>query len=551
MSVAASAMPQLERPGVVATTHETNDDLPPGTCPCAECKAERESWHADGTTARTTESAGADDDGAASRLDKGADRADAQDGTPPAAGGDEESALIEREYTDDQRAALAAKGQALANGAYPIADKADLQNAIASYGRAKNPAEVKAHIIKRAKALGCTDMLPDSWNIQEAYDPDHDGDDDSTAQGDFDRDYAGRTKESTGTDAGTEGTDALGRFAEATDAAVTKSGGSYEVTLIQEGMGNARDRRYYTKDALKEAARSGVFEGAQAYSDHPTATEAAELPERSIRGIVGHYSNVRYVDSGGRGELRATFTPVDGPAYQWVRDLIESSLKAKRPLLGLSINGAGTTEPFRYADGKTAYRVTSIAEVDSVDLVTKAGAGGTFLRRLAESMKSALRAPHQHTEVEMQQRIAAIVARLREAEPDSVASALADLEKLQFESASDDKLTEAQTRASELEQELADTKVALAEAEAKVEVYERRDLVESVLEEHEVVEGLREGMRKQLRRLPDKEAMVDFIESMRAFEDHLSAPLGAGVRSHTTETETSIESLGIPLKAEV
>ena len=49
------------------------------------------------------------------------------------------------------------------DGSYPIHDKADLKRAIQAYGRAKDKAATKRHIIKRARALGATDMLPEGW----------------------------------------------------------------------------------------------------------------------------------------------------------------------------------------------------------------------------------------------------------------------------------------------------------------------------------------------------------------------------------------------------
>ena len=57
----------------------------------------------------------------------------------------------------------AAEGHALPDGSYPINTVADLRNAIQAFGRAKNPEKVKAHIIKRARALGRSDLIPDSW----------------------------------------------------------------------------------------------------------------------------------------------------------------------------------------------------------------------------------------------------------------------------------------------------------------------------------------------------------------------------------------------------
>jgi hypothetical protein len=68
-----------------------------------------------------------------------------------------------REFSDERRQDLASSGVAMPDGSYPIPDKDALRRAIQSYGRAKDPAAVKAHIIKRAKALGATDMLPEDW----------------------------------------------------------------------------------------------------------------------------------------------------------------------------------------------------------------------------------------------------------------------------------------------------------------------------------------------------------------------------------------------------
>ena len=72
-------------------------------------------------------------------------------------------ALLARTYTTDQRERLAAKGHALPDGSFPIADLADLRNAIQAIGRASDPAKARAHIRKRARALGHADLIPDSW----------------------------------------------------------------------------------------------------------------------------------------------------------------------------------------------------------------------------------------------------------------------------------------------------------------------------------------------------------------------------------------------------
>ena len=76
--------------------------------------------------------------------------------------------LAKREVSTDERQDLAEKGKALPDGSFPIANVADLENAVKAYGLAKNPDAAKAHIIEQAKALDAVDKLPASWNVTKA-----------------------------------------------------------------------------------------------------------------------------------------------------------------------------------------------------------------------------------------------------------------------------------------------------------------------------------------------------------------------------------------------
>lgn len=71
--------------------------------------------------------------------------------------------LSPRLFSKKTRDKAADKGVALPDGSFPIPDKDALKRAIQSIGRAKDQAAAKAHIKKRAAALGATDMLPDDW----------------------------------------------------------------------------------------------------------------------------------------------------------------------------------------------------------------------------------------------------------------------------------------------------------------------------------------------------------------------------------------------------
>ena len=81
---------------------------------------------------------------------------------------EEYTEIVKREVSDKEREQLADQGMALPDGSYPIKTVADLKNAIQSFGRAKDPAKVKQHIITRARALGAIDQLPEGWNVKKS-----------------------------------------------------------------------------------------------------------------------------------------------------------------------------------------------------------------------------------------------------------------------------------------------------------------------------------------------------------------------------------------------
>lgn len=71
--------------------------------------------------------------------------------------------MYEREFDKEEREKLAKRGHALPDGSFPIVNKEDLENAKRGYGRSKDPEMTKKHIIKRARAIGAYNMIPDNW----------------------------------------------------------------------------------------------------------------------------------------------------------------------------------------------------------------------------------------------------------------------------------------------------------------------------------------------------------------------------------------------------
>lgn len=71
-------------------------------------------------------------------------------------------------FTMEQRAKLAEKKEAMPDGSFPIRNASDLKNAIQAFGRAKDKEATKAWIIKRAKELELSDLLPESWGEEDS-----------------------------------------------------------------------------------------------------------------------------------------------------------------------------------------------------------------------------------------------------------------------------------------------------------------------------------------------------------------------------------------------
>lgn len=62
--------------------------------------------------------------------------------------------MAPKKYTKAQRQKAKAKGATMADGSFPVETPADLARAKHAIGRAKNPAAAKAHVNRRARALG-------------------------------------------------------------------------------------------------------------------------------------------------------------------------------------------------------------------------------------------------------------------------------------------------------------------------------------------------------------------------------------------------------------
>ena len=78
-------------------------------------------------------------------------------------GGTFDNSFAKRDYSTVSRRRMAESGAAMPDGSFPIANETDLRNAIQSVGRASNYEAARRHIIRRARTLGLTSLLPEDW----------------------------------------------------------------------------------------------------------------------------------------------------------------------------------------------------------------------------------------------------------------------------------------------------------------------------------------------------------------------------------------------------
>lgn len=83
--------------------------------------------------------------------------------------------VSKRDFSAQARRDSASRGHAMPDGSFPIENKSDLKNAIGLAGNAKNPGKARAFIRSRAKAMGATSMLPDSWGVSKSDNDDNEG----------------------------------------------------------------------------------------------------------------------------------------------------------------------------------------------------------------------------------------------------------------------------------------------------------------------------------------------------------------------------------------
>lgn len=325
----------------------------------------------------------------------------------------------------------------------------------------------------------------------------------------------------------------------------------YEVELVAEGLGNDRDRVFYTSQALREAVSSDVFKGMQAYANHPGKDEEINRPERDVRELVGYYRGFKFKESGTAGKpvVTAELVVNKGDSAQWFVDLMESAIAAQGDgvrLCGISIDGGGLVE-LGEMDGQHVNICRRITEAASADIVTRPAAGGTIVKRLRESVQRAqLPTPQEApvkladyktkvgeahkklresvakltadgaTDEQVAESLTGITAGLSELNELSTADVEREVEFREAEAGGD--TAKLATELATTQQKLREAETARDEATGKVSTLERSMWAAQALREAEVPAEQAKAWFSDIAKLESQDAMTAAIKTRTEYE---------------------------------
>jgi hypothetical protein len=310
--------------------------------------------------------------------------------------------LIERFISKAERSGASEDSFAGKGKSFPILKPADVGAAVHAMGRAGSGnygmAQLKANIIARAKAKGWTSELPKAWR----------GDSSSSTEGlrstqPSSEDIArlnvlkesgilteaqvqsalavfasgARPASVTFVNRGTSD-DSINLFESAATfetIKLTEAKADYEIKLIAPGKGSSA---FYPAEVLKRDG-PGVFKaGTHVYLNHQTAAEEAQRPEGDVRNLAGVLTTAAvYHENHAKGPGLYGRMKV----FQDHAQIVEE----KAAHVGMSIRASGVAESGKRQDGLPILKQLTGAE--SVDVVTRAGAGGMILTEAAKPAK--------------------------------------------------------------------------------------------------------------------------------------------------------------------
>lgn len=248
---------------------------------------------------------------------------------------------------------------------FPILKPADIAAAVHAMGRAGSdnygPAQLKANIIRIAKAKGWEDELPKAWSGTKASE--------AARQEDVARETLQLVES--------------GSCAFLQDIPLQEGArASYPIKIISPGTGSTA---HYPADVLERDGPKVFKRGTLMFWNHQTARESTERPEGDLDKLAAiTTSDAKYLANGPKGPGLYAEAKVMADYGQRVEE--------RAPHIGLSIRAGGSGDGTKI-DGKPVLK--SIDYVESVDYVTRAGRGGLAL---AEAARDAGILPEEGTD---------------------------------------------------------------------------------------------------------------------------------------------------------
>ena len=151
---------------------------------------------------------------------------------------------------------------------------------------------------------------------------------------------------------------------------LTEAAGSVRMPmkLIAPGEGSSA---FYPAEVLKRDGPNVFTKGTHIYINHATAAEEAARPEGDWHKLVGALESNAYWDDNGK----------TGPGLYGMGVFTSEAaplIKEKAPFTGMSIRASGNAEAGKKSKGGKPI-LKELTSAESVDVVTRAGAGGMIL----------------------------------------------------------------------------------------------------------------------------------------------------------------------------
>jgi hypothetical protein len=262
---------------------------------------------------------------------------------------------------------------------------------------------------------------------------------------------------------------AIAPLVQLAEAKAVSPDGEISIKVIKPGQGSTG---FYPAETIQRDGPKVATRGLHMYWNHPTVTEAKERPERSLGDLAAVFTTDAAYDAQGPS----------GPglyAKAKVFDRFRDPLNEIAGEIGVSIRGSGRIVE-RELDGEVRQVVEELTALDSVDFVTKPGAGGQIVS-IFEAARSGSPNPKPAADEPV-------------AETTNQQQEVHDMDEKA--------LQEAQGQITALQAKLAEADKRDAANTARLNRMEARSIVESALSGHELPQVVSDQIRDEVAANP-------------------------------------------------